>query len=41
MGNNKGGPISRISAHEITATVAPFRAWRSLQIIIARGPIGP
>jgi len=29
---------SHISAHELTATVAPFRAWRSLQLIIARGP---
>jgi hypothetical protein len=24
----------------LTATVAPFRAWRGLQIVIARGPVG-
>jgi hypothetical protein len=29
---------SHISAHELTATVAPFQAWRNLQLIIARGP---
>jgi len=29
---------SHISAHELTATVAPFQAWRNLQIVIARGP---
>jgi len=33
-------PTSHIPAHDVTATVAPFRAWRSLQLIIARGPIG-
>jgi len=33
-------PTSHIPAHDFTATVAPFRAWRSLQLIIARGPIG-
>ena len=30
---------SHIPAHDFTVTVAPFRAWRSLQLIIARGPI--
>ena len=30
---------SHISAHEVPATVAPFRAWRGLQVFIARGPI--
>jgi len=30
---------SRTPAHESAATVAPFRAWRGLQRIIARGPI--
>ncbi len=29
---------SHTSAHNFTATVAPFRAWRGLQQIIARGP---
>ena len=26
-------------AHEFTATVAPFRAWRGLQLFAARGPV--
>jgi len=29
---------SHTPAHELTTTVAPFRAWRGLQLIIARGP---
>jgi hypothetical protein len=29
---------SRTSAHESGATVAPFRAWRGSQRIVARGP---
>ena len=31
-------PASRTTAHASAATVAPFRAWRGLQRIIARGP---
>jgi hypothetical protein len=41
-----GGNKARLEvAHQphpgtrLTATVAPFRAWRGLQIIIARGPM--
>ncbi len=34
-----GDHTSHISAHESAATVAPFRAWRGLQRIVARGPI--
>ena len=33
-----GNPSSHTIAPEITATVAPFRAWRSSQHIAARGP---
>ena len=29
---------SHTSAHESAATVAPFRAWRGLQPVVARGP---
>jgi len=29
---------SHTSAHSGTATVAPFRAWRSSQLAVARGP---
>ena len=29
---------SHTSAHDGTTTVAPFRAWRGLQIIVAREP---
>jgi len=29
---------SRTSAHSVTATVAPFRAWRSSQLAVAREP---
>jgi len=36
-----GGLISHTSAHESSATVAPFQAWLSLQSIIARGPKRP
>ncbi|GGY40666.1 hypothetical protein GCM10011297_11990 [Bacterioplanes sanyensis] len=32
-------PTSHTPAHESTATVAPFRAWRGLQLIVARGPM--
>ena len=35
MGGNR---VSHIPAHESAATVAPFRAWRGLQLIVARGP---
>ena len=38
MGNNGGNPSSHTSAHESAATVAPFRAWRSSQPVVARGP---
>ena len=30
---------SHTSAPEITTTVAPFRAWRGLQLIVAKGPM--
>ncbi len=30
--------VSHTPAHNSTATVAPFRAWRGLQIVIAEGP---
>ena len=33
-------PISHTPAHESTTTVAPFRAWRGSQFIVARGPTG-
>ena len=33
-------PNSRTSAHSVTTTVAPFRAWRGLQLAVARGPKG-
>ena len=33
--------LSRIPAHKIEVTVAPFRAWRSLPLFIARGPRWP
>ena len=36
---NGGSPTSHTPAHESTATVAPFRAWRGSLSIIARGPI--
>jgi hypothetical protein len=36
-----GSPTSHIPAHELIVAVAPFRAWRSSQFIIAGGPIGP
>jgi len=29
---------SHTPAHDVTTTVAPFRAWRGSQLIIARGP---
>ncbi len=32
---------SHTPAHESTATVAPFRAWRDSQSIIAGGPAEP
>ncbi len=31
-------PASHTTAHESAITVAPFRAWRGSQLIIARGP---
>ena len=30
---------SHTPAHDVTATVAPFRAWRGSQLIIAGGPM--
>jgi hypothetical protein len=30
--------VSHTSAHNQTATVAPFRAWRGLQRAVAKGP---
>ena len=33
-------PNSHTSAHSVTTTVAPFRAWRGLQLAAARGPKG-
>ena len=33
-------PNSHTSAHSVTTTVAPFRAWRGLQLAVARGPKG-
>src|SRR5690554_3965051 len=33
-----GDPASHTPAHGVTATVAPFRAWRSSRLTIARGP---
>ena len=35
-----GNPISKISAHHRSATVATFRSWRGLQSTIAKPPIG-
>jgi hypothetical protein len=29
---------SHTSAHSVTTTVAPFRAWRGSQLAVARGP---
>ncbi len=37
----EANPASHTPAHDVTATVAPFRAWRGSQLIIARGPTGP
>ena len=31
--------VSHTTAHESATTVAPFRAWRGLQRIAARGPM--
>jgi len=31
-------PASHISAPNVPDTVAPFRAWRGSQLIVARGP---
>ena len=35
----QSNPHSLTSAPESAATVAPFRAWRGLQHIVARGPM--
>jgi hypothetical protein len=35
-----GIPTSHIPAHESQIAVAPFRAWPSSPVIIARGPMG-
>jgi hypothetical protein len=32
-------PTSRTSAHSVTTTVAPFRAWRGSRLAVARGPV--
>jgi hypothetical protein len=32
-------PTSHTSAHSITTTVAPFRAWRDSRLTVARGPM--
>lgn len=34
----EASPTSHTPAHARTATVAPFRAWRSSQLLIAGGP---
>ena len=34
----EASPASHTPAHVRTATVAPFRAWRSSQLLIAGGP---
>ena len=33
-------PTSHTPAHSVTATVAPFRAWRGSQLTVARRPMG-
>jgi hypothetical protein len=34
-----GGDLNQYTpALDVLATVAPFRAWRDLQIIVAKGP---
>jgi len=33
-------PSSHTSAHSVTTTVAPFRAWRGSRLAVARGPKG-
>ena len=30
---------SHTSAHSVTTTVAPFRAWRDSRLAVARGPV--
>ena len=30
---------SHTSAHSVTTTVAPFRAWRGSRLAVARGPV--
>ena len=32
-------PTSHTSAHSVTTTVAPFRAWRDSRLAVARGPM--
>ena len=34
----KNRHLSHIPAHEFAVTVAPFQAWRSSQLFVARGP---
>jgi len=34
----EASPASHTTAHDLAITVAPFRAWRGSQPIIARGP---
>ena len=38
---NGDGLLSHTSAHDVLATVAPFRAWRGSRIAVARGPSRP
>ncbi len=35
---NGGNPNQPHLTHEAAATVAPFQAWRSSQLVVARGP---
>ncbi len=36
-----GDPPSHTPAPDSAATVAPFRAWRGSQFVVAKGPVGP
>src|SRR5690554_6406369 len=37
----EASPTSHTPAHDVTVTVAPFRAWPGSRLIIAGGPMGP
>jgi len=39
LGNMAVTLTSRTSAHSVTTTVAPFRAWRGSRLAVARGPV--